>query len=99
MVPLATEEEKLNEDMKNKSRKHLAVHPGRILKMEIEARCITPRTLADIMRISPRLVWRFIDGRCAVTADMAEKLEAALGIRAQNWLAMQSNYDRLRSGQ
>jgi addiction module HigA family antidote len=40
---------------------------------------------------------RVVNGRAAVSADMALRLAAALGGSAESWLQMQSSYDLWRA--
>ena len=58
------------------------IHPGEILKDEIEYRGISQRKLAAQMGISPTLLNEILNGKRAVSAEYALLFEAALGIEA-----------------
>jgi len=60
---------------------------------ELHARSMTRRELALHIGRPVRLVNDIINGRKAVTADIALDLEKALEIEALHWLNMQSLYD------
>ena len=71
----------------------LAIHPGETLAEELEARALTQKELAAAMGRPPGLVSEIIRGRRAITADTAVQLEDALGLPAQFWLNLQTQYD------
>ena len=56
------------------------IHPGEILKDEIEYRGISQRKLAAQMGISPTLLNEILNGKRAVSAEYALLFEAALGL-------------------
>ena len=69
------------------------VHPGTILRDEIEARELKQKDLAKDMGITPTMLSDLIHGRRNITADLALKLESALEISAMFWMNFQSKYD------
>lgn len=69
------------------------LHPGEMLREELEAREMTQVALAKAMGRSPRLVNEIVRGRRSITAEAALDLEAALGISAMVWMGQQSQYD------
>ena len=69
------------------------VHPGAILKEEIESRGISQRQLAKQMVLSVTLLNEVLNGRRAVSTEYALMYEAALGIDAEPLLKMQSDYN------
>ena len=71
----------------------LTLHPGEMLREELEAREMTQVALAEAMGRSPRLVNEIVRGRRSITADTALALEDALGISASVWLGQQMQYD------
>ena len=71
----------------------MAIHPGEMLREELEAREMTQVALAKAMGRSPRLVNEIVRGRRSITAETALALEDALGISASIWMGQQSQYD------
>lgn len=71
----------------------LAIHPGETLAEALEARALTQRELAAAMGRPPALISEIIRGRRGITADTAVQLERALGLPAQSWLNLQTQYD------
>lgn len=69
------------------------IHPGEILKEEIEYRGISQRKLAAQMDISPTLLNEILNGKRAVSTEYALLFEAALGIDAEPLLKMQAEYN------
>ena len=68
------------------------IHPGEILKDEIEYRGISQRKLAAQMGISPTLLNEILNGKRAVSAEYALLFEAALGIDAEPLIKLQVDY-------
>lgn len=69
------------------------IHPGEILKDEIEYRSISQRKLAVQMGISPTLLNEILNGKRAVSTEYALLFEAALGIDSEPLMKMQVDYN------
>ena len=69
------------------------VHPGEILKEEIEFRGISQGKLAAQMGISYKMLNNILNERRPVTSQMAMLFEAALGIPAYLLDGMQTDYN------
>ena len=69
------------------------IHPGEILKDEIEYRGIPQRKLAAQMGISPTLLNEILNGKRAISTEYALLFEAALGIDPEPLLKIQSDYN------
>lgn len=69
------------------------IHPGEMIKDEIEYRGLSQRKLAAQMGISPTLLNEILNGKRAVSTQYALLFEAALGIDADIWLRQQARYD------
>ncbi len=80
-------------DMARLIESDLAIHPGETLAEEMEARALTRRALAAAMGRPPALIGAILGGRRSITADTAVQLEHALGLPAQFWLNLQTQYD------
>jgi antitoxin HigA-1 len=68
-------------------------HPGSLIRAEIDELRITVVDAAKALGISRQQLHAVIAGRAGVTAEMAVRLEKALGSTADTWLRMQMNYD------
>ena len=68
-------------------------HPGELLKDELESRNITQARFAAQIGVEPSLLNEIIKGKRGVNTEMALILEAALGIPAEMWLGLQSDYN------
>src|SRR5438045_1090334 len=71
----------------------LAIHPGELLREELEARAMTQKALATSMGRPAQKVSEIINGKKAITADTALQLERVLGIPAYFWLNKQARYE------
>lgn len=69
------------------------IHPGEILKDELEARNMSQRKFASIIGVSYSVLNEVVNGKRPVTTEYALKIEAATGIPAYIWLNMQSAYN------
>jgi addiction module HigA family antidote len=70
------------------------VHPGEMIKEELEYRGISQRKFAESVGISYSIVNEVLNCKRAVTTEYALLFEAALGIDADIWLRMQSAYNK-----
>lgn len=70
-----------------------AVHPSEIIKDEIKARSMTQKELAERMGMLAPNVTRLLKGE-NITLSIATKLESALGIPADFWMRLQTQYDK-----
>jgi addiction module HigA family antidote len=71
----------------------IAVHPGRLLKRELEARNLSANKLALDLGVPSGRITDILNGRRSITADTALRLGRYFGNRAQFWLELQSQYD------
>ena len=72
-------------------------HPGEILREEIECRGITQTKLANEIGVSVSLLNELINGKRDFTIEYAMMIEAALGIDADFWINMQTNYNKAKA--
>jgi addiction module HigA family antidote len=75
---------------------HKPPHPGEILQDTIlgqEGGGMTVTKFATRLGVSRVALSRVINGRAAVSAELAIRLAAALGGSAESWLRMQLAYD------
>ena len=69
------------------------IHPGEIIKDELESRGISQRKIASIIRCSYSVFNEMLNCKRPVTTDYALRIEAALGIKAYILMNMQSEYN------
>ena len=74
------------------SRMHNPAHPGELLREYL------PETLgvtesAKRLGVTRQALSALLNGRAGVSAEMALRLEAALGTSAEMWVEMQAGYD------
>ncbi|MDE6268434.1 MAG: HigA family addiction module antidote protein [Muribaculaceae bacterium] len=71
-----------------------AIHPGEMIKDEIKYRGISQKALAAEIGLPASVLNEVLNGKRAVTTEYALLLEAALGIEADLWLKLQSDYNK-----
>jgi len=69
------------------------IHPGEVLKDEIEYRGISQVKLAAQMGISYKMLNHILNEHRPVTTQMALLFEAALGIPADSLIRLQTDYN------
>jgi len=73
---------------------HNPPHPGKALRDGVLAECgVTVTELARRLGVTRVALSRVLNGKAAVSAEMAVRLAAALGGSAESWLHMQASYD------
>ena len=70
-----------------------ATHPGEMIKDELKERGMTQKQLAEETGIKPSVLSETINGKRSVSLNVAVALEKALGIPADMWMNMQTQYD------
>lgn len=73
---------------------HNPPHPGEVLQDTVLAEGrISVSELAAKLGVSRVALSRVVNGKAAVSADMALRFAAALGTSAESWLQMQAAHD------
>ena len=76
------------------TRMHNPPHPGEVLRDTVlSGSRISVSEFARKLGVSRVALSRVVNGRAAISADMALRLAAALGGSAESWLQMQAAYD------
>ena len=70
-----------------------AVHPGEILKDELEELGMTPTEFARQIDVPSNRVGQIIAGKRSVSADTALRFGHWFGVEAQFWLNLQTQFD------
>jgi addiction module HigA family antidote len=68
-------------------------HPGKLLKLEIEARKLAPGKLAQALAVPPRRIADILRGRRSIDPDTAIRLGRFFGNDAQFWMDLQTQHD------
>ena len=68
-------------------------HPGSLIKSDIEALGLSIAEAAAGLGVTRQQLYRVVNGENAVSADMAWRLEKAIGSTADFWLRVQAGYD------
>jgi addiction module HigA family antidote len=77
---------------------HNPPHPGEVLRDTVLGESgLSVSEFARKLGVSRVALSRVVNGRAAVSADMALRFAAALGGSAESWLRMQSSYDLWRA--
>ncbi len=76
----------------NQYKPDYAIHPGEILGETLEARGISSKDLAKRIDIAEETLSKIINGKAPVTPETAIRLENVLGIDADIWNNLDSNY-------
>ncbi len=71
----------------------ILIHPGEMIKDELEARGMTQKDLANKLGISYTVFNEVLNGKRPVSTELALMLEALWGIDAHIWLKLQANYN------
>jgi antitoxin HigA-1 len=78
------------------SKRHASIepsHPGEIIAVGLEDKGVTRIELARALGISRNTLYKLLEGRQGVTAEMAVRLAVVWGGSAEMWLGMQSDHD------
>ena len=68
----------------------MAVHPGMMIKPELEERGISQKDFAKMVGIQPSHLSEVLNGKRTLTADLAVKIESAIGLPAKVLLSAQT---------
>ena len=79
--------------MNKKQTPFIATHPGELIKDELKERNLTQKELSEMTGIKPSVLSETINGKRSVSLNVAVALERALGIPAEIWMNLQTQYD------
>ncbi|MBI5605302.1 MAG: HigA family addiction module antidote protein [Deltaproteobacteria bacterium] len=69
------------------------VHPGEVIRDELEELGLTQSALAKHIGVLPKTINEICRGKRGISAEMALKLSKALGGSPQFWLNLQNNWE------
>ena len=73
------------------------VHPGEILKDELEEFDVTPTSFARQIGVPPNRVSQILAGKRSITGDTALRLGHWFGVEPQFWMNLQTQYDLVQA--
>ena len=76
-----------------KTMHYTPVHPGEVLKDELEEIALTQTALAKHIGVLAKTINEICRGKRGISTEMAMKLSKALGGRPQFWLNLQNNWE------
>ena len=71
----------------------MAVHPGMMIKPELEERGISQKDFAKMVGVQASHLSEVLNGKRALTTDLAIKIESAIGLPAKLLLSAQTQYE------
>ena len=69
------------------------VHPGVVLKDELEELSVTPSAFARQINVPPNRVSQIIAGKRSITGDTALRFGHWFGVEPQFWINLQTQFD------
>lgn len=81
------------ECMKFKNDRKIKVHPGEVLEELITEMNVTQSALAKNIGVTQSYISDIINGRRDMTASMAYKLAASVGLTPDTWMTLQKNWE------
>ena len=75
------------------------VHPGEILKDELEELGVTPTAFARQIDVPPNRVSQIIAGKRSITGDTALRFGHWFGVEPQFWMNLQTQFDLVAAEQ
>ena len=70
-----------------------AIHPGRILRRELNARNLSANKLALALRVPSGRITQILNGKRGITAESALRLSRYFGNSPQFWMNLQTRYE------
>ncbi len=74
-------------------RPFMAVHPGMMIKPELEERGISQKEFSKMLGIQASHMSEVLNGKRSLSAELALKIENAIGIPARILISAQAQYD------
>lgn len=68
-------------------------HPGKLIRDNLDELHVPVAKAANTMGVTRSQLHRVISGESSISAEMAYRLEQAIGSTADFWMRLQTNYD------
>jgi len=85
----------MDRQVTNEYRPDYAVTPGEVLSAELELRGMTQQELAKRTGLTPKHIVSIVKAKAAITSETAIKFERAMGMPADYWLNLESQYQEV----
>lgn len=85
----------MDKQLTNEYQPNYAVSPGEVLSAELEMREMTQQELSRRTGITPKHIISILRAKSTITSETAIKLERAIGMPAEYWLNLESNYQEV----
>lgn len=72
---------------------HAPPHPGEGLRDDLDALGLSVAKGAEALGVTRQQLYRLLRGESGISAEMAIRLEQAIGGSADHWLRLQAAYD------
>lgn len=72
---------------------HNPPHPGELIREYMEGLGLSVTALASHLKVTRAALSRIVNGKAAVSADMALRLAAAFDSRPELWVRLQADFD------
>lgn len=79
--------------MSNLGYSAIPIHPGETVKDELQARGLTQKHFAEVIKVPYTMLNDILNGKRPVSTDFALTMEAALGVNAEMLVNMQTRYN------
>ena len=79
----------------NEYRPDYAVSPGEVLEFELDMRGMKQQELAKRTGLTPKHIGAIVNAKSSITAETAIKLERAIGMPAQYWMNLETQYQEV----
>lgn len=80
-------------NMSNLGYSALLIHPGEIIKEELQARELTQKHFAEVVGIPYTMLNDILNAKRPVSTDFALTIEAAIGVSAEMLVGIQTRYN------
>ena len=71
----------------------MAIHPGMMIKPELEERGVSQKDFAKMLGTQPSHLSEVLNGKRALTTELAVKIENTIGLPAKILLSAQTQYE------
>jgi addiction module HigA family antidote len=83
----------LENDMARPTNKMRPIHPGELLREDMEELGLSARALAEAIAVPHNRIAAILRGERSITADTALRLAVYFGTGADVWMNLQQDYD------
>lgn len=85
----------MDKQLVNEYQPDYAVSPGEVLEFELDMRGMKQQELAKRTGLTPKHIGALVNAKSAITPETAIKLERAIGMPAQYWMNLETQYQEV----